>query len=186
MTEAVALPTYGFRTLSENRWARFTVRRTGRLLVSLWVLVTAAFLMIHVIPGDPIRAALGRVRIGSILRTRLFRVEARLRIATLSAHSLTRVRIWNREVPLGKHDVLRWRGKRDAIGRLEGQKWGTFTHDGRTIGLPGREIESHDVGRGTTVFVDGVEETTPIGERRARGDLGGRHGSSWLLERERQ
>ena len=59
MTEAVALPTYGFRTLSENRWARFTVRRTGRLLVSLWVLVTAAFLMIHVIPGDPVRAALG-------------------------------------------------------------------------------------------------------------------------------
>lgn len=59
MTEAVALPTYGLRTLSENRWARFTVRRTGRLLVSLWVLVTAAFLMIHVIPGDPVRAALG-------------------------------------------------------------------------------------------------------------------------------
>jgi peptide/nickel transport system permease protein len=31
----------------------------GRLLVSLWVLVTAAFLMIHLIPGDPVRAALG-------------------------------------------------------------------------------------------------------------------------------
>ena len=59
MTEAVALPTYGFRTLSENRWVRFTVRRTGRLLVSLWVLVTAAFLMIHLMPGDPVRAALG-------------------------------------------------------------------------------------------------------------------------------
>ena len=49
----------GVRRASENRWARFTVRRTGRLLVSLWVLVTAAFLMIHVIPGDPVRAALG-------------------------------------------------------------------------------------------------------------------------------
>jgi peptide/nickel transport system permease protein len=29
------------------------------LLVSLWVLVTASFLMIHLIPGDPVRAALG-------------------------------------------------------------------------------------------------------------------------------
>ncbi len=39
------------RTLSENRWVRFTIRRAGRLLVSLWVLVTAAFLMIHLVPG---------------------------------------------------------------------------------------------------------------------------------------
>ena len=42
-----------------GRWPRFALRRTGRLLVSLWVLVTAAFLMIHLIPGDPVRAALG-------------------------------------------------------------------------------------------------------------------------------
>jgi peptide/nickel transport system permease protein len=42
-----------------NAWVRFAVRRLGRLLVSLWVLVTAAFLMIHLIPGDPVRAALG-------------------------------------------------------------------------------------------------------------------------------
>ncbi len=40
-------------------WVRFGVRRFGRLLVSLWVLVTASFLMIHLIPGDPVRAALG-------------------------------------------------------------------------------------------------------------------------------
>lgn len=59
MTEAAALPTTGIRTLSENRWVRFTTRRAGRLLVSLWVLVTAAFLMIHLVPGDPVRAALG-------------------------------------------------------------------------------------------------------------------------------
>jgi peptide/nickel transport system permease protein len=59
MTEAVALPTSGFRTISENRWFRFTTRRAGRLVVSLWVLVTAAFLMIHLVPGDPVRAALG-------------------------------------------------------------------------------------------------------------------------------
>jgi len=40
-------------------WLRFGVRRLGRLVVSLWVLVTASFLMIHLIPGDPVRAALG-------------------------------------------------------------------------------------------------------------------------------
>ena len=42
-----------------GRWMRFSIRRAGRLLVSLWVLVTASFLMIHLIPGDPVRAALG-------------------------------------------------------------------------------------------------------------------------------
>jgi peptide/nickel transport system permease protein len=40
-------------------WARFAARRLGRLLVSLWVLVTASFAMIHLIPGDPVRGALG-------------------------------------------------------------------------------------------------------------------------------
>ncbi|WP_459800752.1 ABC transporter permease [Herbidospora sp. RD11066] len=38
---------------------RFALRRAGRLLGSLWVLVTASFLMIHLVPGDPVRAALG-------------------------------------------------------------------------------------------------------------------------------
>src|SRR6478735_4129485 len=42
-----------------GRWTRFALRRTGRLLVSLWVLVTVSFLMIHLVPGDPVRAALG-------------------------------------------------------------------------------------------------------------------------------
>jgi len=42
-----------------NVWLRFGLRRLGRLLVSVWVLLTAAFLMIHLIPGDPVRAALG-------------------------------------------------------------------------------------------------------------------------------
>lgn len=40
-------------------WVRFLARRLGRLVVSLFVLITAAFLMIHLIPGDPVRAALG-------------------------------------------------------------------------------------------------------------------------------
>lgn len=46
-------------TLLGRPWVRFGVRRLGRLLVSLWVLVTASFAMIHLIPGDPIRGALG-------------------------------------------------------------------------------------------------------------------------------
>ncbi|WP_245644574.1 ABC transporter permease [Nocardioides jensenii] len=37
----------------------FVIRRTTRFIGSLWVLVTASFLMIHLIPGDPVRAALG-------------------------------------------------------------------------------------------------------------------------------
>lgn len=38
---------------------RFGARRLRRLLISLWVLVTASFAMIHLIPGDPVRGALG-------------------------------------------------------------------------------------------------------------------------------
>lgn len=45
--------------LGSSPWLRFSARRLGRLLISVWVLVTAAFLMIHLIPGDPVRAALG-------------------------------------------------------------------------------------------------------------------------------
>jgi peptide/nickel transport system permease protein len=45
--------------LADNAWVRFAARRLGRLLVSIWVVITAAFLMIHLIPGDPVRAALG-------------------------------------------------------------------------------------------------------------------------------
>jgi peptide/nickel transport system permease protein len=45
--------------LGSHAWLRFGVRRLGRLLISLWVLVTASFLMVHLIPGDPVRAALG-------------------------------------------------------------------------------------------------------------------------------
>lgn len=42
-----------------NPWVRFAARRLGMLVVSLWLLVTFAFSMIHLIPGDPVRAALG-------------------------------------------------------------------------------------------------------------------------------
>ncbi|PQZ57494.1 MULTISPECIES: ABC transporter permease [unclassified Microbacterium] len=44
---------------SDNPWVSFLVRRGGQFVLSVWVLVTAAFLMIHLVPGDPVRAALG-------------------------------------------------------------------------------------------------------------------------------
>ncbi|WP_043717292.1 ABC transporter permease [Kutzneria sp. 744] len=45
--------------LLDRPTVRFAARRLTRFAVSLWVLVTASFLMLHLIPGDPIRAALG-------------------------------------------------------------------------------------------------------------------------------
>ncbi len=53
-----------------HAWVRFGARRLWRLLVSLWVLVTASFLMIHLIPGDPVRAALGPTAPASLVAAR--------------------------------------------------------------------------------------------------------------------
>jgi peptide/nickel transport system permease protein len=37
----------------------FLLRRLGRLAIALVVVVIATFLIIHLVPGDPVRAALG-------------------------------------------------------------------------------------------------------------------------------
>lgn len=37
----------------------FAVRRTGRLVASLLIVVLASFFVVHLVPGDPVRAALG-------------------------------------------------------------------------------------------------------------------------------
>ena len=42
-----------------SAWGRFLLRRVGRLAASLAVLAVAAFALIHVVPGDPVRASLG-------------------------------------------------------------------------------------------------------------------------------
>ena len=63
-------------------WVRFAARRLGRLLVSLWVLVTASFAMIHLIPGDPVRGALGPTAPAEL-------VEARRRALGLDQPILT-------------------------------------------------------------------------------------------------
>lgn len=48
----------------------YLARRTARLAVSLLVLVTAAFLMIHLVPGDPVRAALGLTASPDVIEAR--------------------------------------------------------------------------------------------------------------------
>lgn len=57
-------------TLLDNPWIRFALRRAGQLLISLWVLVTASFLMIHLVPGDPVRASLGLTAPQSLVNAR--------------------------------------------------------------------------------------------------------------------
>ncbi|WP_353114473.1 ABC transporter permease [Microbacterium sp.] len=50
----------GARALSRGAaLARYAGRRLLSFVVSLWVLATAAFLLIRLIPGDPVRTALG-------------------------------------------------------------------------------------------------------------------------------
>lgn len=57
MAELV-LPTRAVRW-RRSPWLRFALRRGAGFVVSLFVLATAAFGMIHAVPGDPVRAALG-------------------------------------------------------------------------------------------------------------------------------
>ncbi|MFB7665987.1 ABC transporter permease [Kitasatospora sp. NPDC056138] len=45
--------------LLRHPWTVFLGRRTARLLLSLGVVLTASFAMIRLVPGDPVRAALG-------------------------------------------------------------------------------------------------------------------------------
>jgi len=58
-----------------NWWAvhartAYLFRRTSRLLVSLVLLLTATFFMIHLVPGDPVRAALGTTAPQSLVDAR--------------------------------------------------------------------------------------------------------------------
>lgn len=56
--------------ITDSTWVRFAGRRASRLVVSLWVLVTASFLMIHLIPGDPVRGALGPTAPAALVASR--------------------------------------------------------------------------------------------------------------------
>ena len=63
------LPLRATTRLADRPWVRFAVRRLTRLVVSLLLLVSAAFGMIHAIPGDPVRAALGLTAPASVVRS---------------------------------------------------------------------------------------------------------------------
>jgi peptide/nickel transport system permease protein len=51
-------------------WGRYLARRTVRLLISLAVVLTLTFLLIQLVPGDPIRAAMGPDAPQSLVRLR--------------------------------------------------------------------------------------------------------------------
>ena len=44
---------------ASHPWLSFLVRRLARFVVSVALVVTASFAMVHALPGDPVRAALG-------------------------------------------------------------------------------------------------------------------------------
>ena len=49
----------GRRAARAHPWMRFAARRLGGLVVGLAVLLVATFLMVHLIPGDPVRNVVG-------------------------------------------------------------------------------------------------------------------------------
>ncbi|WP_125100051.1 ABC transporter permease [Leucobacter chromiireducens] len=53
-----------------NRWLMFLLRRTVRMVVSLFVIVTAAFLVLRLAGGDPVRSALGATVDESVVQAR--------------------------------------------------------------------------------------------------------------------
>lgn len=55
----VTVPTASTPKRELSARTQFIRRRLIRLLVSIWALVSFAFLIIHLVPGDPVRAALG-------------------------------------------------------------------------------------------------------------------------------
>jgi peptide/nickel transport system permease protein len=55
---------------ARHPWAAFLSRRLGRLAVSLLIMVTASFAMIHLVPGDPVRAALGLTAPAQLVQAR--------------------------------------------------------------------------------------------------------------------
>ena len=72
----------------DRAWVRFAARRALRLVVSLWVLVTASFAMIHLIPGDPVRGALGPTAPADLVEARRTALGLDDPILTQYAHYL--------------------------------------------------------------------------------------------------
>ncbi|MFL1439060.1 hypothetical protein ACJOT0_30000, partial [Nocardiopsis sp. frass2] len=58
-TGPASAPAPARRTGRLSPRASFALRRTGRLVTSLLIVVLASFFVVHLVPGDPVRAALG-------------------------------------------------------------------------------------------------------------------------------
>lgn len=56
--------------LGTTRWVDFATRRFVRLVASLFVVITLTFAMVHLIPGNPVRAALGPTAAPSVVAER--------------------------------------------------------------------------------------------------------------------
>jgi peptide/nickel transport system permease protein len=67
-TVVVTTPRGGRR--GGGRWIPFLLRRVGRMLIAMFVIVTAAFVVLRAAGGDPVRAALGPTAPASVVAER--------------------------------------------------------------------------------------------------------------------
>ncbi|WP_223691545.1 ABC transporter permease [Leifsonia poae] len=58
------------RSRRGNRWIVFFLRRAWRMVVAMFVIVTAAFLVLRLSGGDPVRSALGATAAESVVQAR--------------------------------------------------------------------------------------------------------------------
>jgi peptide/nickel transport system permease protein len=58
------------RRARQGQWPAFVARRLVRLVLSVLILVTATFVMVHLIPGDPVQAALGEQATAEVVALR--------------------------------------------------------------------------------------------------------------------
>ena len=58
---------------------RYVLRRLGQAVVVLWGAVTLSFLIIHLVPGDPVRIILGGGQGGDVAAAADPQAEAQLR-----------------------------------------------------------------------------------------------------------
>jgi len=74
MTTLAPTPTAVVATAQRGRrgspWLRFLIGRFWRAIVAMWVIVTAAFVVLRVAGGDPVRAALGVTADPSVVQAR--------------------------------------------------------------------------------------------------------------------
>ncbi|MEV4139118.1 ABC transporter permease [Dactylosporangium sp. NPDC049742] len=133
--------------LTDNAWVRFAARRSRRLLLSVWVLLTAAFGMIHLIPGDPVRAALGVAAPPELVAAR-------------------------RE-QLGLDDPL-WRQYLDYLGDLSAGRFGTSTVSGLPVSQVIAERYPATLELAVYAFLVAVALSVPLGLTMAVLTRGGR------------